>query len=110
MAMMSRRTSLTLLGTFPRAGAALRRKLGFVDPDPDIDKDKYEHIGNVRSGNEALQLWASCPGLASPRKIVGVRIPPSAPITTTISGALKAGAAGGLDGVKVDVSSPPRNV
>jgi protein SCO1/2 len=48
----------------------LRRKLGFVDPDPEIDKDKNEHIGNVRYGNEALQLWASCPGLASPQSIV----------------------------------------
>ena len=48
----------------------LRRKLGFVDPDPEVDKDKNEHIGNVRYGNEALQLWASCPGLASPQAIV----------------------------------------
>jgi len=48
----------------------LRRKLGFVDPDPEVDKDKNEHIGNVRYGNEVLQLWASCPGLASPQAIV----------------------------------------
>lgn len=48
----------------------LRRKLGFVDPDPEVDKDKNEHIGNVRYGNEALQLWAACPGLASPKGIV----------------------------------------
>jgi protein SCO1/2 len=48
----------------------LRRRLGFVDPDPDVDKNKDEHIGNVRYGNEALQLWASCPGLARPQSIV----------------------------------------
>jgi protein SCO1/2 len=48
----------------------IRRKLGFVDPDPEVDKDKSQHIGNVRYGNEALQLWGACPGLASPQWIV----------------------------------------
>ena len=60
----------SLLTGDPADMELLRRKLGFVDPDPEIDKDKNEHIGNVRYGNEALQLWASCPGLASPQAIV----------------------------------------
>jgi protein SCO1/2 len=60
----------SLLTGDPADMELLRRKLGFVDPDPEIDKDKNEHIGNVRYGNEALQLWASCPGLASPKAIV----------------------------------------
>ena|SRR5437867_5050116 len=47
----------------------LRRKLGFVDPDPIVDADKSSHAGNVRYGNEALQLWAACPGLANPEWI-----------------------------------------
>ena len=42
----------------------LRRKLGFVDPDPKVDADKSNHIGNVRYGNEALMLWAAAPGLS----------------------------------------------
>ncbi|HEX5603826.1 MAG TPA: SCO family protein [Pyrinomonadaceae bacterium] len=42
----------------------LRRSLGFTDPDPRLDADKSNHIGNVRYGNEALQLWGSCPGLS----------------------------------------------
>ena len=42
----------------------LRRKLGFVDPDPKLDADKTTHIGNVRYGNEALMLWAAAPGLS----------------------------------------------
>ena len=33
-------------------------------PDPAIDKDKTQHIGNVRYGNEPLMLWAACPGVA----------------------------------------------
>ena len=42
----------------------LRRKLGFTDPDPTIDAIKSSHIGNVRYGNEPLQLWGSCPGMS----------------------------------------------
>ena len=42
----------------------LRRSLGFTDPDPRLDADKSNHIGNIRYGNEALQLWGSCPGLS----------------------------------------------
>jgi protein SCO1 len=42
----------------------LRRKLGFTDPDPKLDADKSSHIGNVRYGNEPLQLWGSMPGLS----------------------------------------------
>jgi protein SCO1 len=42
----------------------LRRKLGFVDPDPVVDRDKSNHIGNVRFGNEPRMLWAAHPALA----------------------------------------------
>lgn len=48
----------------------LRRKLGFVSPDPTVDADKSEHIGNIRYGNEPRTLWAACPGLADPEWIV----------------------------------------
>jgi protein SCO1/2 len=42
----------------------LRRKLGFTNPDPVLDADKSQHIGMVWYGNEPLQQWAACPGLA----------------------------------------------
>jgi protein SCO1/2 len=42
----------------------LRRSLGFTNPDPKLDKDKSQHIGNVRYGNEPLMEWAACPGMA----------------------------------------------
>ena len=48
----------------------LRRSLGFTNPDPVIDKDKSQHIGNVRYGNEPLMLWAACPGMAHAKWIV----------------------------------------
>jgi len=42
----------------------LRKSLGFTNPQPKLDKDKSQHIGNIRYGNEPLMLWAACPGLA----------------------------------------------
>jgi protein SCO1 len=48
----------------------LRRRLGFVDSDPALDRDVTQHIGNVRFGNEALQLWAACPGIVHPDRMV----------------------------------------
>src|SRR5262245_26265203 len=47
----------------------LRRKLGFTDLDPIVDKDRANHIGNVRYGNEALEQWAMVPGMARPESI-----------------------------------------
>lgn len=47
----------------------LRRKLGFVNPDPILDKDRSQHIGLVRYGNEALDRWAACPALSNPEQI-----------------------------------------
>ena len=48
----------------------LRRKLGFFDPDPAVDRDKSQHAGFVRFGNEALDRWAACPALSNPEQIV----------------------------------------
>ncbi|MGB7923168.1 MAG: SCO family protein [Pyrinomonadaceae bacterium] len=48
----------------------LRRKLGFVDPDPEVDKDTTNHIGNIRYGNEPLMLWAAMPGSIKPASLV----------------------------------------
>ena len=48
----------------------LRRSLGFVDPDPVVDQDKANHVGNIRYGNEPAMLWAACPGLADAKWIV----------------------------------------
>jgi protein SCO1 len=42
----------------------LRKAIGFTYPEPEIDKDKTQHIGNVRYGNEPLMLWSACPGMA----------------------------------------------
>lgn len=48
----------------------LRRKLGYVDPDPEVDKDKSNHIGVIKYGNEPLERWGGCPGLSTPSWIV----------------------------------------
>jgi protein SCO1/2 len=54
----------------PKDVELLRRKLGFIDRDPARDAVKSNHIGMLRWGNEPLTLWAGCPGLLAPDKIV----------------------------------------
>ena len=48
----------------------LRRRLGFYTSNQKQDKDRNNHIGMVRYGNEARQWWAMCPGQAKPEWIV----------------------------------------
>jgi len=60
----------TFLTGRPEDVERLRQSLGFVDPDPDLDKDKANHIGNIRYGNEPRMLWAACPGMAEAPWIV----------------------------------------
>ena len=47
----------------------LRRKLGYVDPDPEVDKDISNHIGVLKYGNEPLERWGGCPGMSAPEWI-----------------------------------------
>jgi len=47
----------------------LRHKLGYADPNPVRDKDKSQHIGLVRYGNEAMDRWGACPVLSNPERI-----------------------------------------
>ena len=59
---------LFLTGT-PDDMELLRRKLGFVDPDPELDKDTSNHIGVLKYGNEPLERWGGCPGMSPPEWI-----------------------------------------
>lgn len=47
----------------------LRRRLGFADPDPQRDRDKANHTGLVRYGNEAIDSWATIAALGEPAHI-----------------------------------------
>ena len=60
----------TFLTGQPKEIDTLRRKLGFKDGKPELDKDLTNHIGMVRYGNEAREWWAMCPGKANPPWIV----------------------------------------
>jgi protein SCO1/2 len=48
----------------------LRRNLGYSDPDPAVDADSLQHTGVIVYGNEARELWASCPATGDPGWIV----------------------------------------
>jgi protein SCO1/2 len=60
----------TFLTGAPAEVERLRVAQGFTNPDPELDKDKSQHIGMIRFGNEPMQWWAGCPGMASPKFIV----------------------------------------
>ncbi len=54
----------TFLTAKPDDMEKVRKAIGFTYPEPAIDKDKTQHIGNIRYGNEPLMLWSACPGMA----------------------------------------------
>lgn len=54
----------TFLTAKPDDMERVRKAIGFTYPEPEIDKDKTQHIGNIRYGNEPLMLWSACPGMA----------------------------------------------
>lgn len=47
----------------------LRHRLGFADPDPEVDRDKSRHSGMLRYGNEPMAIWGTCQGSAEPEWI-----------------------------------------
>lgn len=59
----------TFLTGDPKDIELLRHKLGYVDINPEVDKDKSRHSGMVRFGNEPLAHWAACQGSANPEWI-----------------------------------------
>jgi len=48
----------------------LRHKLGFVDPNPEVDRVKSNHTGLIRFGNEPLERWGACPAMSKATWIV----------------------------------------
>jgi protein SCO1/2 len=48
----------------------LRRRLGFVNPDPLADADLKQHTGMLRIGHDGRDRWSMMPALATPRQIV----------------------------------------
>jgi protein SCO1 len=62
--MLGAKPGWTFLTGKPQDIETLRAAIGFKYPDPAIDRDKTQHIGNIRYGNEPLMLWSACPGMA----------------------------------------------
>ncbi len=59
----------TLLTGNPEDCEHLRWSLGFVNLEPELDKDKSQHIGNIRYGSEPLMQWTAIPGMTRPESI-----------------------------------------
>jgi protein SCO1 len=47
----------------------LRRRLGYTDPDPEIDKNPANHIAIARVGSDRLERWAAVSVGTSPQNI-----------------------------------------
>jgi protein SCO1 len=62
--MLGAKPGWTFLTGKPEDIETIRAAIGFKYPDPAIDQDKTQHIGNIRYGNEPLMLWSACPGMA----------------------------------------------
>jgi len=60
----------TFLTGRPADVEVLRRKLGFIDLDPVADKDKKNHIGLIRIGNETTDMWIATPGISKPKNMI----------------------------------------
>jgi protein SCO1 len=61
----------------------LRRRLGFWDPDPAVDRDKSQHAGLVVFGNDRRGWWAALPAMSNPERIAAA--------VTRIAGAPESG-------------------
>jgi protein SCO1 len=48
----------------------VRRRLGFVDPDPRIDADKSQHAGLLLFGCDRTDRWAACPALLKTERLM----------------------------------------
>ena len=48
----------------------LRKRLGFVDSQPEIEADVNQHTGMVRIGNDAIDRWGACPATLPSNRIV----------------------------------------
>jgi protein SCO1 len=60
----------TFLTGKPEDIETLRRSLGFSTGNLKLDKDKTNHVGMVKYGNELRQWWGMVPGKAKPTWIV----------------------------------------
>lgn len=49
---------------------ALRRFLGFYDPDPRVDRDRAQHAGTVLIGNDRRGRWSTVPALIRAEEIL----------------------------------------
>jgi protein SCO1 len=47
----------------------LRQALRFFDRDPVVDRDRTQHTGMLRIGNDALDRWTACPTLLKPEQL-----------------------------------------
>ena len=66
---VGKRVGWHFLRASPEDTELLRRRLGFVSSDPQVDANKSAHAAMIRFGNEPRQLWSMVSGFASAKAI-----------------------------------------
>ncbi|MEY4070667.1 MAG: hypothetical protein RL721_1281 [Candidatus Eisenbacteria bacterium] len=56
----------TFLTGSPRDLEMCRVRFGFVDPDPELDRQKTQHTNVVLMGNEPNERWMAAPAMTTP--------------------------------------------
>lgn len=59
----------TFLTGKPAEMEVLRKRLGFFDSDPELDRDVSRHSGVLRIGNERIDRWLMMPAQSNARQI-----------------------------------------
>jgi protein SCO1 len=53
----------------PKATEVLRKSLGFVDKEPEVDAKKSNHLSMIRMGNEPHVMWSTASAIGKPQNI-----------------------------------------
>jgi protein SCO1 len=53
----------------PKATDILRKSLGFVDKEPEVDAKKSNHLAMLRMGNEPHVMWSTASAIGKPQNI-----------------------------------------
>ena len=79
------RPGWTWLTGRPEDIEAIRRFVGFTDPDPEVDADRTQHTSLLLLGNDRTGRWASMPALIPPEQIVDALLRTAGERPTTVA-------------------------
>jgi protein SCO1/2 len=67
---MGVQTGWLFLTGAPEDMLRVRKRLGFTDPNPKVDRRLSSHTGMLRIGNDTYDRWGMAPAMTTPEQIV----------------------------------------